>query len=172
LALLIVSCCCCITLAVVQDFSPGKNLDQCSSALCRSNLHGLACQLPKQILYMGLTCFSLEYWLEREIGRSKGRTRGKITARPGHAVVAMELENRAQHEAALVLGMVLQEAEDGQVSIPSSSSGDGGSRVQDFVQAAVLVNQYRMAGPSRLIERDVWAAAEVGMFVILIAVCE
>jgi hypothetical protein len=85
----------------------------------------------------------------------------------------MELENRAQHEAAMVLGMVLQEAEDGQVSIPSSSSsGDGGSRVQDFVQAAVLVNQYRMAGPSRLIEKDVWAAAQVGMFSVLIAVCE
>ena len=148
----------------MQDFTPGKDPDDCSSSLARSNLHGLACQLHMQILHMGLTCFLLEYWLEREMGCAKARTRGKITAQPGHVVVAMELDNRAQHEAALALGIVLQESEeDGHVIVPSR--GNSSSRLRTFVQAAALVDKYRMAGACRPMEDDLWQAVQVRLIV-------
>lgn len=137
------------------------NPAECNSSLCRSNLHGLACQLHLQILYMGLTCYFLEYWLERAMGCAKARTRNKITARPGHVVVAMELDNRAQHQAALALGIVLQESEeDGHLIIPGKDSSS--SRIQSFVQAAQLLDTYRLAGSSRPIENNLWGSVQVG----------
>jgi hypothetical protein len=126
-----------------------------------------ACQLHLQILYMGLTCYFLEYWLERAMGCAKARTRGKITAQPGRVVVTMELDDRAQHQAALALGIVLQESEeDGHLDIPSRNSSS--SRLQSFVEAAALVNQYRLAGGCYPIQHNLWAAYKVGMLQALV----
>ena len=144
-----------------QDFTPGKPLQQCLSTLCKSNLHYLACKLPQQILYMGLTCFFLEYWVERVMGAAKKRTRGKITHKPGRQVVAMELDNRVQHKMALELGLLLQEdGEDGNGSllVPadlSSGSGGGGgagdghsfsSRIDAMLQAPARSARYNWVG--------------------------
>jgi hypothetical protein len=147
-----------------QDFTPGKDPEECSSSLCRFNLHHLACQLHVQNLYMGLTCYFLEYWLEREMGCAKARTRGKITSQPAHVVVTMELDNRAQHQAALALGMVLDEdEEDGHLIIPSSSSS---SSLQTYVEAAATLGTYRLPGRGRLIKADVWDAIQVTCYAL------
>jgi hypothetical protein len=147
----------------VQDFDPNKDQAQCSSSLCRFNLHSLACQLHVQNLYMGLTCYFLEYWLEREMGCAKARTRGKVTAKPAHVVVTMELDNRAQHEAALALGMVLEESEeDGHLIIPSTSQLSSGSgSLQAYAQAAAAIGRYRLPGIGHLIEAGTWDALQV-----------
>lgn len=145
----------------LQDFTPGKPADQCSSLLCRSNLHLLTCMLHVQIMYMGLTCYFLEYWLERMMGYAKQRTRGKITAQPAHVVVAMELDNRAQQRVALELGIMLQEkqaAQDGTLTIPSSAD----DTIAAILSRSAAVETCSVAGTAARVNDQEWALIQVG----------
>jgi len=93
-----------VNMGCMQDFEPGKPSDMCHSDLCRYNLHQLACPLLQQVKYRGLTCYHREDWLERCMGHSKQRTKGKITTVPAHVTVANELDAAAVMRAALELG--------------------------------------------------------------------
>jgi hypothetical protein len=94
------------------------------------------------------------------MGCAKIRTRDRIVAQPGHVVVAMELDNRAQHAASLELGIVLQESEeDGHVIIPSSD--DGESSLRAFVEASAKADVYRLGGSGYHIDSELWQAVQV-----------
>jgi hypothetical protein len=123
----------------------------------------LACMLHVQILYMGLTCYFLEYWLERAMGNAKQRTRGKITAQPAHVVVSMELDNRAQRRAALELGMLLQEdevAQDGIVVIPRTV--DSSNSIAAILGQSAAAGTCSLVGAAAIVPNSEWQEMKVG----------
>jgi hypothetical protein len=76
-----------------QDLSGGK--------LCTFNLHLLACQLLMQVVHRGLTAPLGELWIERLVGRNKGRSKGCTRLHPEVTMIIDELVMRALRRARL-----------------------------------------------------------------------
>lgn len=92
---------------LLQDFTADKDPAVCNAAACTYNLHSLSCQLAAQAKDRGHTVHWLEDWVERDLGRLCGRTRGRVVRDPAHVAASVELDDRAIQTAAVWAGVQL-----------------------------------------------------------------
>jgi hypothetical protein len=159
-----------------QDFDPGKPAEQRSSSLCRSNLHKLSCQLPKQYKHRGETCHFLELWVERGMGSNSTRTKGRMRNKPELLVVAMNCERMVLQRMAVELDLNMEAMLDSS-SGSSSSSGDGSApaargRLSSWQKLCMRYSAPQepvsavsasgcMLGNSSMMELDEWRTVQV-----------